>query len=106
MALLQIILNLQMRLILKASANQRYKNLLISNKVAIIILDKYGNTSFCDIMLIERYAPNKRLRYYYINLTYAAYMPLHYMLLFLAVILASTRVSSYTTLIKPASKTV
>ena len=71
-----------MRLILEASANRRYKNLLISNKVAIIILDKYSNTSFRDIMLIERYAPNKRPRYYCINLMYAVYMPLHYILLF------------------------
>jgi len=50
-----------MRLILKASTNRRYKNLLTSNKVAVIILDKYGNTTFCNIVLIERYTPNKQL---------------------------------------------
>jgi len=50
-----------MRLILKAGANCRYMNLLTSNKVAVIILDKYSNTSFRDIMLIERYMPNKPL---------------------------------------------
>jgi len=50
-----------MRLILKASANYYYKNLLISNKVAVIILDEYSNTSFCNIILIEYYAPNKQL---------------------------------------------
>jgi hypothetical protein len=71
-----------MRLILEASANQRRKNLLISNEVAVIIPDEYGNASFRDIMLTERCAPNKRPRYYYINLTHAAYMPLHYVLLF------------------------
>ncbi len=49
-----------MRLILEASTNYRYKNLLISNKVAIIIPDEYGNTSFYDIILIKRYTPNKR----------------------------------------------
>jgi len=48
-----------MRLILKASANRRYKNLPISNKVAVIIPDEYGNASFCDIILAERYTPNK-----------------------------------------------
>ena len=48
-----------MRLILEASANCRYKNLLTSNKVAVIIPDEYSNTSFRDIILIERYTPNK-----------------------------------------------
>jgi hypothetical protein len=71
-----------MRLILEASTNRRCKNLLISNKVAVIIPDEYGNASFRDIILAERYAPNKRPRYCRINLTYAAYIPLHYVLLF------------------------
>ena len=48
-----------MRLILEAGTNYRRENLLISNKVAVIILDEYGNTYFRDIMLIERYTPNK-----------------------------------------------
>ena len=71
-----------MRLILEAGANWRYKNLLISNKVAIIILDKYSNASFCDIILIEYYTPNKQPRYCCINLTYTVYIPLYYTLLF------------------------
>ena len=50
-----------MRLILEAGTNWRYKNLLISNEVAVIILDEYGNTSFRDIVLIERCIPNKPL---------------------------------------------
>jgi hypothetical protein len=50
-----------MRLILEASANRRYKNLLISNEVAVIIPDKYGNASFRDIVLAERNMPNKPL---------------------------------------------
>ena len=48
-----------MQLILEVSTNWRYKNLLISNKVAVIILNKYGDASFRDIILMERYAPNK-----------------------------------------------
>ena len=71
-----------MRLILEASANYYRENLLTSNKVAVIIPDEYGNTSFRDIILAERYAPNKQPRYYRINLTHAAYIPLHYVLLF------------------------
>ena len=71
-----------MRLILEAGANCRYKNLLISNEVAVIILDEYGNTYFRNIILMERYTPNKQPRYYRINLTHTAYIPLHYVLLF------------------------
>jgi hypothetical protein len=48
-----------MRLILEAGTNHRYKNLPISNEVAIIIPDEYSNTSFRDIILTEHYTPNK-----------------------------------------------
>ena len=71
-----------MQLILEAGANYRCKNLLISDKVAVIIPDEYGNASFRNIMLMERYTPNKQPRYYCINLTHAVYMPLYYILLF------------------------
>jgi len=50
-----------MRLILEAGADRRYKNLLTSNKVAVIIPDEYGNTGFYNIMLVEHYMPNKPL---------------------------------------------
>jgi hypothetical protein len=50
-----------MWLILKASTNQRHKNLPTSNKVAVIILDKYSNANFCDIILTEHHVPNKQL---------------------------------------------
>ena len=48
-----------MRLLLEASTNWRHENLLISNEVAVIILDKYGDISFRNIILIERCMPNK-----------------------------------------------
>ena len=48
-----------MRLILEANTDWRYKNLLISNKVAVIILDKYSDANFYNIILAERCAPNK-----------------------------------------------
>ena len=82
MAPLWIILNLQMRLILEADTDWHYKNLLTSNKVAVIILNEYSDASFRDIVLIERHAPNKQLWYSCINLTHAAYILLHYILLF------------------------
>ena len=71
-----------MQLILEASANYRRKNLLTSDEVAIIIPDEYGNASFRDIVLMERYTPNKQPRYCRINPIYAVYIPLHYVLLF------------------------
>jgi len=71
-----------MRLILEAGTNYRRKNLLTSNKVAVIILDEYSNTGFRDIILIKRNIPNKPLRYCRISLAYATYMPLYYVLLF------------------------
>ena len=71
-----------MRLILETSINCHHKNLLTSNKVAVIILDKYGNISFHNIILIEYCMPNKPPQYCYINLVYTAYMPLYYVLLF------------------------
>jgi hypothetical protein len=48
-----------MWLILEASTNYYYKNLLISNKMAVIILNKYNDASFYNIIFIEHYAPNK-----------------------------------------------
>jgi hypothetical protein len=41
-----------MRLIIESGANCRYKNLLISNKVIVIILDEYINASHCNLILI------------------------------------------------------
>ena len=71
-----------MRLILEAGTNQHRKNLPISNKVAVIILNKYNDASFRDIVLTEHATPNKPLQYCYISSAYAAYIPLHYVLLF------------------------
>jgi len=42
-----------MRLLLKEGANYYYKNLPTSNKVTIIILDKYSNLSYYNIILVE-----------------------------------------------------
>jgi len=48
-----------MWLILEAGRNRRRENLLISDKVAITIPDKYIDTSFRDIVLIERRRPEE-----------------------------------------------
>jgi hypothetical protein len=50
-----------MRLILEAGADWRYKNLPTNNKVAVIILNKYSDISFHNIILMECRTPNKQL---------------------------------------------
>ena len=50
-----------MRLILEASTDWRRENLLISNKVAVIILDEYSDASFHNIVFTEYCVPDKRL---------------------------------------------
>ncbi len=83
MILLPIILNPQIWLILEAGVDHHYKNLLTNNEVAVIIPDKHSNAGFRDIVLAKHSMPNKPLQYCRINSTYAAYIPLHYVLLFL-----------------------
>ena len=50
-----------MQLILEAGVDRHCKNLLTSNKVAVIILDKHNDAGFRDIVLAERGMPNKPL---------------------------------------------
>lgn len=40
---LQIVLNLQIQLVIEVRIDYCYENLFISNKVAIIIINEYGN---------------------------------------------------------------
>jgi hypothetical protein len=72
-----------MRLIIKSGANYYYKNLLTSNQVIAIILDKYINASYYNLILIFREASRERPQIRIINITHAIYMPLYYILLFL-----------------------
>ncbi len=50
-----------MRLIIESGIDYYYKNLLISNKVIAIILDKYIDTSYYNLVLIICEAGYKRL---------------------------------------------
>jgi hypothetical protein len=72
-----------MRLIIELSANCRYENLLTSNEVMAIILDKYMDASRYNLVLIVCKANYKRLQIHIVNVIYATYMPLYYILLFL-----------------------
>jgi hypothetical protein len=72
-----------MRLILESGANRRRENLLTSNKVIALILNKYTNISRRDLVLIIREASRERPQMYIINIIHVAYMLLYYILLFL-----------------------
>lgn len=79
---IRIILNLQMRLLLEEGADRRRNNLPTADEVAIIISDEYDRASFRDIVLACRQSENDAPIFQNISSTTAAYMPLHYVLLF------------------------
>lgn len=60
-----------------------YENLLISNEVVVIIIDKYGNLCELDIVFTKRINGVNETSMKWISQNYATYMPLHYVLLFL-----------------------
>ncbi len=70
-----------MRLIIESSIDYYYENLLTSNKVIAIILDKYINTSYYNLVLIVCEAGYKRPQIHIINITYTIYILLYYILL-------------------------
>jgi hypothetical protein len=72
-----------MRLVVKAGADRCRENLLTGDKVTVIILDKYIAVSRCDLVLTVCEGGQDRLQLYTVDVTYTAYMPLHYVLLFL-----------------------
>jgi len=71
-----------MRLVLEEGADRRRENLPTSNEVAVIIPDENGDPNCRDIILAERGGPATEPRCHRIHATHAAYMPLHYVLLF------------------------
>jgi hypothetical protein len=72
-----------MRLIVESGVDRHHENLLTSNKVTVIILDEYIDASCHDLVLIVHEAGRECLQIHTVNVTHAAYMPLHYVLLFL-----------------------
>ena len=75
---LRIILNPQLKLIIETGADKRQENLPTSNEVAIIIPDEYDVAGSRDIIFTDNY----RHGFSTINPNHAAYMALHYVLLF------------------------
>jgi hypothetical protein len=72
-----------MRLVVEAGADRRCKNLLTGDKVTAIILDKNTAASRRDLVLTVRKGGQDRPQLYTADVTHVAYMPLHYILLFL-----------------------
>jgi len=71
-----------MRLVIKTGANRRRENLLTSDKIIVILLDKYKGTSKRDIILVIRNLTCIKALLTRINVTHTVYMPLYYVLLF------------------------
>ena len=71
-----------MRLIMEAGTDRQRSNLPISDEIAGIIPDEYGEPCKRDIILTERVAGVTGTSLKRIDQNHAAYMPLHYVLLF------------------------
>jgi hypothetical protein len=71
-----------MRLIMESGADRRRENLPTSNEVAGIFTDEFEGASRRDIVLAVRRPKEGASALYRISPTHAAYMPLHYVLLF------------------------
>ncbi|SLM34691.1 hypothetical protein LPUS_03610 [Lasallia pustulata] len=80
---LQIILNPQMRLIMETGADRRRENLPTSKEVGLIIQDdEYSGPGHRDIVVTECHPDGRGPKFHRISHNNAAYIPLHYVLLF------------------------
>jgi hypothetical protein len=77
----RLLLNPQMRLVIESGADRRRENLPTSDEIAAVLPDEYGEASRRDILLAAR-DPRHNQALSRISVTHAAYMPLHYVLLF------------------------
>jgi hypothetical protein len=78
----RLLLNPQMRLVMEAGADRRRENLPTSDEVAVILPDEFTAESRRDIVLAVRDPAQNQPRLTVIDVSHAAYMPLHYVLLF------------------------
>ena len=78
----QILLNPQIRLIVESKADRRRENLPTTSELAGILPDEFANGSRRDILLAVREPIRHGPRLHRVDVTHAAYMPLHYVLLF------------------------
>ena len=78
----RVLLSPQMQLVVEAGADRRRENLPTSDEVTAIIPDEYTAASRRDLLLAVREGGQDRPRIRTVDVTHAAYMPLHYVLLF------------------------
>jgi hypothetical protein len=78
----RVLLNPQMRLILESGADRHRENLPTSNEVTVLIPDEYTDASCRNLVLTVCKAGRKRPQMHTVNVIYAAYIPLYYVLLF------------------------
>jgi hypothetical protein len=71
-----------MRLVVEAGADRRRENLPTGDEVTAIIPDEYTAASRRDLVLTVREGGQDRPQLHTVDVTHAAYMPLHYVLLF------------------------
>ena len=79
---IRLLLNPQMRLVMETGADRRRENLPTSNEIAIVLPDEFAEASGRDILLAVRNPTRAEPLLSQIDVTHAAYMPLHYVLLF------------------------
>ena len=81
-----IILNPRLELVVNDGADLRRANLPTTNEVAIIVPEEYGEKGFRDIVLAQRSVNENGAitehRFSRINQNHAAYLPLHYVVMF------------------------
>jgi len=81
-----IILNPRLELIVNVNTDPRRANLPSVDQVAIIVPEEYSEMGFCDLILAKRGVNNQGVmvdqRFTRINQNHAAYLPLHYVIMF------------------------
>ena len=77
----RVLLSPQLQLTLETGANRRRENLPTSDELAVIIPDAAADVKVREIVLAARGGQDGS-RYQRISSAHAAYMPLHYVLLF------------------------
>jgi hypothetical protein len=78
----RLLLNPQMRLVLQTGADRRRENLPTATELAGILPDEFADESRRDVLLAVREPGRNEQQLHRIPVTSAAYMPLHYVLLF------------------------
>jgi hypothetical protein len=77
-----LLLNPQMHLVLETGADRRRENLPTANELVVILPDEYAEASNRDIVFAVHHPAQHGAGLTWINVTHAAYIPLHYVLLF------------------------